>query len=191
MVSGFGKRWGRWWVERGGEVTIHPGTSPFLAANLMSGGQITRNLYVMCVPYMYNQRFVCKSTKTYMCKVELIDHSRNENKKTHSIPAQHFLFLSVDCRVVVSAAEGDGRGIKVRERHRHGRVRSVHWLATASCFHPRGFFQMTDSPPYTRWLQRSSRPMKNLLNKDRCILDQAKFEHSHRPCRVNIAYWLL
>lgn len=112
MVSGFGKRWGRWWVERGGEVTIHPGTSPFLAANLMSGGQITRNLYVMCVPYMYNQRFVCKSTKTYMCKVELIDHSRNENKKTHSIPAQHFLFLSVDCRVVVSAAEGDGRGIK-------------------------------------------------------------------------------
>lgn len=49
-------------------------------------------------------------------------------------------FFSVNSSVVISTAEGGGMGIKVRNRHWHGRVRSVLWLATASCVHPRGFF---------------------------------------------------
>lgn len=80
-------------------------------------------------------------------------------------------FFSVNSSVVISTAEGGGMGIKVRNRHWHGRVRSVLWLATASCVHPRGFFFRGQSLPYTRWLQRTSRPIcdTNLLNKGRYI----------------------
>lgn len=68
---------------------------------------------------------------------------------------------------MISQVERDGRGIKVRNRHWHGRVRSGFWLATAACFYPRGLFHSADSLPYTRWLQRTGRPIciTNLLNK--------------------------
>lgn len=106
-----------------------------------------------------------------------LEHKR-QPKQTHPrhthLPWFIPLFFGVSSRVELSTAEGDGRGIKVRNRHWHGRVRSGFWLATSACFRSRAFFfpfffQRVDSLPHGRWLQRTSGAIciTNVLNKER------------------------
>lgn len=174
-------------------------------------GQITCSLCVVCVPHMCISvgvyRNIIKahcSTVCVFCELRLsklmcmwlqtmemllwsiIKASKATYTHAH-FPCSILPFFSVNSRVAISTAEGDGRGIKVRNRHWHGRVRSGLWLASVACFHPRGFlfFQRADGLPYTRWLQRTSRPIcvTNLLNKETHMLHQARFEDKHRPLR--------
>lgn len=60
---------GRWWVGRGGEMTIHPMDLPLLATDLMSGAKSHITLYVMCVPYM------CSQWVIYVCVQEHTHHT--------------------------------------------------------------------------------------------------------------------
>lgn len=142
-------------------------------------------MFCVFVNCCFQSPHACDS-KQWKCYLGDSHQSIKGNLHTHAhFPCSILPFFSVNSRVVITTAEGDGRGIKVRNRHWHGRMRSGLWLVSAACFHPRGFFQRVDSLPYTRWLQRTSRPIcvTNLLNKERRMLHQAKFEDNRRPLR--------